>query len=400
MKAPPFHYGWVIVFAGTVVVFLSHGLGRMAYSVILPPMRTGLGLSHAEAGLIGTANFLGYLCFTVFSGILVLKIGARKTIFSSLLVMGAGLCLTGLSTSFLSAAIFRFITGLANGGAYIPAMTLPALWFGRRRRGLASGVLTIGTSMGLLFNGMLLPAFMARFGANGWRHAWFLIGALVLVLSFPCFLLLIDRPPAPHLVQCGEKNKEDGPSGSLSGVLMGRGVWQLGVIYLFYGLSYIIYLTFYTSFLLEECNLSFLLAGKIFGVIGALSVGSGVLWGWLSDLLGRARGFAFAHLVLACSYLLPVLFRDIHGYYASSILFGLTMSSVPAIMAAASSDTASEKLAAFTLGVATVFFGVGQSVGPGLAGYLRDVTGSFHMAFILCFIFSLSGAVLSISMRW
>lgn len=59
------HYVWVIAWTGALVVLLAHGFGRMSYSVILPPMKEGLSLTYTQVGLIGTGNFIGYLCLAV-----------------------------------------------------------------------------------------------------------------------------------------------------------------------------------------------------------------------------------------------------------------------------------------------------------------------------------------------
>jgi len=114
------HYAWVIAFTGTFVLLLSHGFGKMSYSVILPSMREGLDLSYTQVGLIGTGNFIGYLCLAVIGGFLAARFGARKLIFISLMVMSISLFLTGLSNSFATAFLMRLITGLGNGGSYVP----------------------------------------------------------------------------------------------------------------------------------------------------------------------------------------------------------------------------------------------------------------------------------------
>ena len=62
------HYAWVIAWTGALVVLLAHGFGRMSYSVILPPMKKGLSLTYTQVGLIGTGNFIGYLCLAVIGG--------------------------------------------------------------------------------------------------------------------------------------------------------------------------------------------------------------------------------------------------------------------------------------------------------------------------------------------
>lgn len=107
-------YAWVIAYTGVLVLLLTQGFGRMSYSVMLPSMKEGLLLSYTQVGLIGTANFVGYLSMAVAGGFIAVRFGPRRTIFISLLVMGVSLFLTGLSGSFESALLMRLITGLGR----------------------------------------------------------------------------------------------------------------------------------------------------------------------------------------------------------------------------------------------------------------------------------------------
>ena len=56
-----FHYGWIIVLVGFLVLFACFGLARYAYAMLLPAMQSGLQLSYDQTGYIGTGNFTGYL---------------------------------------------------------------------------------------------------------------------------------------------------------------------------------------------------------------------------------------------------------------------------------------------------------------------------------------------------
>ena len=123
------HYAWIIAFTGTLVTILAHGFGRMSYSVILPPMKDGLGLNYTQLGSIATGNFIGYLSLAIIGGFLAARFGVRRVVFVSLLVIGVSLFLTGLSDTFSFAFFMRLIAGLGNGGAYVPIMALPAAWF-------------------------------------------------------------------------------------------------------------------------------------------------------------------------------------------------------------------------------------------------------------------------------
>jgi MFS family permease len=74
------HYRWVIVGTGTLTIFACLGLGRFALGMILPSMSAGLGLSYAQQGWVGTANFLGYLAAVLAAGALAARLGTRPLI--------------------------------------------------------------------------------------------------------------------------------------------------------------------------------------------------------------------------------------------------------------------------------------------------------------------------------
>ena len=398
------HYAWIIAFTGTLVLLLTQGFGRMSYSVILPSMKDGLLLTYTQVGLIGTANFIGYLSLAVVGGFLAVRFGTRRTIFVSLLVMGVSLFLTGLSRSFTSAFLMRLVTGMGNGGAVVPMMALTASWFAARKRGLAAGILTIGTGIGLSIVGLALPYVMAEFGPDGWRYAWFLLGLLVFVFSFVCHALLRDDPAEKGTSMYGGEEEQKKRTGvtffsAWGDVVREKEIWKLGMVYFMFGFSYIIFVTFFVAYLSSEAAFTPQKAGQIFAVLGLSSIFSGAIWGSLSDVLGRRYGSLLAYLTIALSFILLAFWRSTPGFYVASIVFGISLSSIPAIMAAAVGDSMGGRLAPAALGFITLIFGIGQSLGPAVAGWIKDSTGTFAGAFILSAIISLLGAAGSLLLR-
>jgi len=398
------HYAWIIAFTGTLVLMLTQGFGRMSYSVILPSMKDGLLLTYTQVGLIGTANFVGYLSLAVVGGFLAVRFGTRRTIFVSLLAMGVSLFLTGLSRSFTSAFLMRLITGMGNGAAVVPMMALTASWFAARKRGLAAGILTMGTGFGLSIVGVALPYVMAKFGPDGWRYAWFLLGSVVFIFSFLCYALLRDYPAEKGTSMYGGEEEQKSRKAvtffsAWGDVVRESEIWKLGIVYFMFGFSYIIYITFFVAYLTTEGALTPQKAGQIFAVLGLWSILSGAVWGWISDVLGRRLGLLLAYLTIALSFLIIALWRSTTGFYVSSIVFGLSLSSIPAIMAAAVGDSVGGRLAPAALGFITLIFGVGQSLGPAVAGWIKDATGTFAGAFILSAVVSLIGAAGSMLLR-
>ena len=398
------HYAWVIAFTGTLVLMLTQGFGRMSYSVILPSMKDGLLLTYTQVGLIGTANFVGYLSLAVVGGFLAVRFGTRRTIFVSLLAMGVSLFLTGLSRSFTSAFLMRLITGMGNGAAVVPMMALTASWFAARKRGLAAGILTMGTGFGLSIVGVALPYVMATFNPDGWRYAWFLLGTVVFIFSFLCYALLRDYPAEKGTSMYGGEEEQRSRKAvtffsAWGDVVRESEIWKLGIVYFMFGFSYIIYITFFVAYLTTEGALTPQKAGQIFAVLGLWSILSGAVWGWISDVLGRRLGLLLAYLTIALSFLIIALWRSTTGFYVSSIVFGLSLSSIPAIMAAAVGDSVGGRLAPAALGFITLIFGIGQSLGPAVAGWIKDATGTFAGAFILSAVVSLVGAAGSMLLR-
>ena len=397
------HYAWVIVLTGILAFMLAHGFGKMAYTVILPSMRDGLSLTYTQVGLIASGNFIGYLIISVVGGFLASRFGARNVIFLSLLVTGGGLFLTGFSDSFSFAFITRLITGFGNGGVPVPMITLPAIWFSARKRGLAMGMVNMGVGLGLSVAGLLLPYCISYYGPQGWKYAWYLMGVTVLACSFICFALLRDHPREKGLTMYGGGAHEEQAGlpenitlrSAMHRVAGESQIWKLSSVYLAFGFSYIIYLTFFIAYLTKELSMSATEAGRVFALLGFLSIFCGLPWGSLSDRIGRRYASTFGHLTIAICFLLFACYRQPLGAYLSAIIFGLTAFAIPVIVAAAVGDAVGGQLASAGFGVVTLFFGIGQVFAPFIGGWIKDATGTFTSAFILCTLVAILGAFLS-----
>lgn len=398
------HYGWVVAFTGTLVLVLSHGFGRMSYSVLLPSMVEGLSLTYTQAGLIATGNFMGYLSLAFVGGFLAARFGVRKVVFISLIVISASLFLTGWSSSFGAAFFARLLTGMGNGGSYVPMMALPAAWFAARKRGLAMGIVTMGTGTGLTITGLALPLFISTYGHQGWRYACFSMGFAVFVCSFICLALLRNHPGEKGLSMYGGTDEPAIGDGmavfSVWSYLAGkREIWKQSSVYFMSGFSYIIYITFIVAYLTQEIGLDPATAGRIFAVLGFFAIFCGIIWGVISDVIGRNYAALLAYCVMATATLLLAFSGSLAGFYVSAVLFGSTAFSVPVIMAAAVGDTVGGRLAPAALGLITVFYGTGQALGPAVAGWMRDASGSFNSAFLLSASVSIVGAGMSLLLK-
>jgi len=409
MQQRKLHYGWIVILMGLLTTIAAHGFGRMSYTIILPAMKDGLQFNYTELGLLGTGNFIGYLTMAIIGGFLAARFGTRIVITFALVLMGVTMLLTGLANSFGFAFMMRLMTGLGNGASYVPAMALGSAWFAMKKRGFATGIVSAGIGIGTFISGLVVPPILTSFGQNGWRFSWYILGGAVLVISGIVYVFVLSRPEEKGLRQVGAEETEVSPASSMdtkkasslqwTSVIKMGSVWYLGVVYFFYGFSYIIYMLFFAAYLVKEMGFSQEAAGGLWALVGGLSIFCGVIWGSISDRLGRGKGAALAYLVLGLSYIIYALVKAKFGFYLSAGLFGLTAWSIPTIMAAAAGDFVGPRLAPAGLGFITLFFGIGQALGPILGGYLADTTNSFTVPFLVAGGISFMGMILSLFLK-
>ena len=396
-----FHYAWVIAFVGLSVGMTAIGFARFGYTMILPSMESGLNLDrNTQSGLLNTANLIGYSLFALIGGFIASRFGIRRLVTFSLIIVSISMILTGLSQTFESALFFRFLTGIGSGGSNIPRMALTAFWFSPNLRGLAMGILLTGDGVGLAISGLIIPVILKIYGAEGWRYSWYFLGALTLITVALSYIFLRDRPEEMSLRPLG---KESSSQTSGEKPVAGRidatpfksfALYHLGLVYLVFGFTYIIYATFFTKYLVEEIGITMDLAGWLWSIVGLMGIGSGFIWGTISDKIGRGRGLALVYLSLASSFLLFMGFRNLTGFLLSALLFGIAAWATPAIVNAAASDYFGPKNAAPTMAfLATFFLGAGQIVGPWVAGHIADLTGSFSSIFAVSGITLIIGSI-------
>ncbi|MDA3791142.1 MAG: MFS transporter [Desulfobacula sp.] len=400
------HYGWIVIFMGLVTTVTAHGFGRMAYTILLPAMKDGLNFDYIQLGLLGTGNFIGYLSMALIGGFLAAKFGTRIVITFALVLMGVTMILTGLAKSFSFAFSMRLLTGIGNGAAFVPAMALGSAWFSIKKRGFATGIVSGGIGLGTFLSGIIVPIILTSHGASGWRYSWYILGTIVIFAAVIVFLFLRNHPEDKGLLPVGEKEIVKNPSSNnkvssldWSKVYRMKALWYLGIVYFFYGLSYIIYIVFFAAYLVKEMGYTQAWAGGLWATVGGLSIFCGVIWGGISDKIGRDKGAAIAYFVLGLSYIIYALFKFEAGFYLSATLFGLSAWSIPTIMAATAGDLVGPRLAPAALGFVTLFFGIGQSVGPALGGYLADASGSFMLPFLVAGTISFIGTIFSLYLK-
>lgn len=405
MKPQSFHYGWVILLTGIVVMFSCLGLGRFALGMLLPSMGEALGLDYAQMGLIGTANFIGYMISVFFAGRISNRFGARVTIASGLFIVGLSMCSIQAASGLWTALLPYVLTGVGSGLANIPMMGLVASWFAKRWRGRAAGCMLIGNGLGIVFSGFIVPFLNRLSGLHGWRTGWLTLGLIAVAAGIVAALLLRNDPHRKGLMPMGTDAADD--QGGVKGAAEARiektepgrsRLVKIGLIYSLFGASYAVYATFIVTSLINERGIGEQAAGVFWSYVGLLSLCSGPLAGFISDRFGRFPALTIVFAQFTAAYICALSGLPDLCLYLSIALFGISIWGIPTIMTAAVGDMVRPARAASVFGFITIFFGGGQVLGPALAGYLADATGMFDAAFLMCAALTAIGAIASVRM--
>ncbi|CAN5452352.1 YbfB/YjiJ family MFS transporter [soil metagenome] len=318
------------------------GIGRFAYALVLPEMQWELGLSYAEAGLLGSANTAGYLLGALLSHRALYRLGYRRGFYGALSLQALSLLALALAPPFAGLMLLRFVQGILGAWVFVGGA---ALLLASGAGGLSVGFYFSGVGLGILLSPLALPL------TASWQEAWALLGLLSGLLAALALLAYprLQEPAPPAL----------GEDGSL------RPIAPLLLAYGLYGAGYIGYMTFVTTALPVP------LAG-FWAVLGVGALMTGVVWGGWVERLGGARALVHVLLVLTLASLFPVM---VYLPWLSAFAFGMSFLGVIVAITQVFRRRLPPGAWARAMGLSTAAFALGQALGPSLSGVAGDLVG-------------------------
>ena len=358
-------------FAGVCALALAIGLGRFFYTPVLPPMLEAGRISASEGGLAAGANFLGYLLGALAAS--SPRFSARRyrwTAYVALPACGVTLLLSGLWMGFVPFAIIRFAGGVASAFSMVFVSAIVMRIFQDNNRPGLFSLYFSGVGFGIVFAAMIVPLASASW--LGWPAMWYAAGAIALLLWLVTLVLLpasaVASEPLPHSV--------DGQPQSPAG--FAAAFWVLLIGYGFFGFGYSVSATFLNTIAKADPVLA-PAEPWVWFVVGLSGIPSIWAWNRLVGRIGLAYTYSIACFVEAAGILLLLWHATPATLLVSGLTLGATFMAVTALGLAKARSMATHKAAA-ALALMTASFGLGQMIGPVLAGFLFESSGSFAMA--------------------
>ena len=159
--------------------YAVYAADRTVLASVLAVMAPALKLTNYEIGVLGSAQYIGVLCFVFLAGHLSDRYGRRSVLIVGLVVFTAFTWMIGLASSFLAAFVFRLVSGFGEGIFWPVAMAAVASYF-KERKGLALGIFYVGFDAGSVA-GLSLGG-LAYSLSGDWRTAFFAAPSVGLVV--------------------------------------------------------------------------------------------------------------------------------------------------------------------------------------------------------------------------
>jgi MFS family permease len=403
-----FHPAWWVA-AVTFLALVGAAAFRAVPGVLIDPLRAEFGWSVSTISAAVAINMALYGLTAPFAAALMERFGIRRVVMCALLVVALGSGLTVFMTaSWQLMLLWGVLVGLGAGSMALALVaTVTGRWF-VARRGLVSGILTAGGAAGQL---VFLPLVAWIDSQWGWRAASLGTTAAALAVLPLVAWLLRDRPRDVGVVPYGGTAADDvdpvragagrAAISGLTGAARSRPFWLLAGGFFICGMS--------TNGLVQphfipaahDHGMPVTTAAGLLAVVGLFDIAGTIFSGWLTDRVDpRALLLAYYGLRGLSLFLLPPLFgTDVQlSMIVFVVFYGLDwVATVPPTLALCREHFGARAPVVF--GWVFASHQLGSAVAAFGGGVIRDVTGSYDLAWFLAGGLCLVAAAASISIR-
>lgn len=361
----------VIVLAAAAIA-IGGGFARHTLGLVLPAMTDDIIGSYSRAGWLGTINLgaylVGILMVSFVSGrirpVAIIKWGLAGTV--------AGLAVMAIAPSFGLLALGMALCGFFSAGLWIPFAGVVSGATTARDRGRALGLVVSGIGLSIVVASQLVNLLRFLFDESVWRLVWGIeafIGLLVLVA------VVTRLRPANDPAEVSSSTIR------VSVLMTVPRWWAVTGAYAAYGFGYSVYLSYLAAALEDDAGFSANHAAIAYSLVGITSLFGGIVFGPWSDRVGRRFAlWTSLSLTVLCILAIPL---GVEPWVAlSAATFGAAMTGTGTVVSATIGDHLEPRAMGTAFGMVTVIFGIAQTAGPYVGGWITETAGSFTPTFL------------------
>ena len=367
-----------ILLAGILTIVVGLGIGRFAFTSLLPSMLDDF-LTLTYAGVLASLNFVGYLAGAVFS-VFIKDINTKVKYFRM------GMVLSVLSTLVLATTvdetlwlISRVIAGFGSAMLIIVGTAIVMVKLNFEDKTKAMGIHFSGIGVAIVVCD-LISRYVLQSGI--WRDAWLVLSLFAFIISFySVYILSFDQ----EIKQKAVKHK-------LSMSIFSPYVVLLILAYFTEGVGFVIQGTFLPDIInsLEGLDGYGSLGWLLVGIAG---IPSSIVWMRLAHHYGSINIIIVAMSIQLVGILIPALTNNMYLNLLSGVLYGGTFIGLVALFMNLGGQLAG-KNPVVLMGAMTASYGVGQVTGPLYSVTLIEYFGNYDTSLYLTALIVFTGIVL------
>jgi len=396
-KAPRFFYGWVVVATAFCVALVAYGV-QYSFGIFIEPLKADFGWSGALVGGAASLFMFSRGALAILTGRFTDRYGPRIIVAIGGLFLGLGLILTSqISAAWQLYLFYGLMGGFGLSVAYAPLMATASRWF-VSKRGLAIGIVAAGIGAGTAVMSPLARYLVATYE---WRLSYIIIGLLALIIIIPGAFLLRRSPEEKGLLPLGkaettageEENsnivkKEDRLTSesagfSLKDAARTRAFWLLLAIIIFWSTCVQMAMMYIYPHATKQLVIPEVVAANFLIVIGISSIIGRLVMGAVSDRLGGKRTLVICLAVQALAMFWLLRATDIWMLYLFAAVFGFAYGGCVPLLPVIAGGIFELKSIGEIVGFQMLGVAIGGAIGPALGGRIWDVTGNYHLAFMV-----------------
>ncbi|MEA2921333.1 MAG: hypothetical protein QOF07_1296 [Bradyrhizobium sp.] len=371
-----------LAIGGLLSLAAAIGIGRFVYTPILPAMIADVPLSQSAAGIIGSANFIGYLLGAVVAGSVWRPRKLRSALLLALAASAATTAAMGLAGSMAAFILLRGAGGAASAFALVLSSTLILDQLHADGRDSLSSVHFAGVGAGIAASAALISAL--HMSSSTWQQMWLFSGLASFAITGAVAALV---PNSPAIVK----------TPPAAGTLTSRSrIWPLVLAYGLFGFGYVITATFLVAMVGNSPGVQ-AFEPWIWIAVGLAAIPSVSLWSSLGNRIGILNALGAACFAEALGVAASVVWVNVWGLFLAAALLGGTFMGITALGLIAARRMSASPLRSVSL--MTAAFGVGQIVGPAAAGFGYQLTGSLYLPSLIAALALCVAALLSLLPR-
>lgn len=380
-------YGWVIVAAAWIVLFLAYGL-QFSYGVFVKAIEDELGWSRAETALPYSIYVLVYSVLSSATGSATDRFGPRRVVAIGAVVLAIGWSLASrVQEPWQLGMTLGLVAAVGMSGTWVPCNGTVVRWF-TRLRGTAVAVSTTGGS----FGNLVVPAIAAALVASqGWRWTMAVLALVAGVCILAASRLLIRDPESIGTFPDGDSTAP--PSVKDPTAVDVRWTRPFLLVVGAYGLTWLaVFIPFiHAAAFAEDLGVSPVRAATVISAMGLGGIVGRLLAGSISDRFGRYPTLLAMFILETIAFGMFAFATGLELLWPGAVLFGFSYGGGVALFPPLCGDIWGRTHAGAIVGAVFARAGSTAAVGPWLAGWLYDASGNYESSFLFGAVVNLLG---------